>query len=84
MKKALATAKYSDASMGQFSERAAPDEDRQTRGFSKKRKFESNLGSLKAEKDKQLKLFDQLSSTAKAAAVAPKVVAAASKTKKKK
>ena len=60
MKKALATAKYSDASMGQFSERAVPDEDRQSRGFSKKRKFESNLGSLKSEKSKQLKLFEQL------------------------
>ncbi|CAF0894675.1 unnamed protein product [Adineta ricciae] len=66
VKKALATAKYSDASMGQFSEQAAPDEARQTRGFSKKRKFESNLGSLKSEKNKQLKLFEQMnSSTAK-------------------
>lgn len=63
MKKALATAKYSDASMGQFSERAAPDEDRQTRGFSKKRKFESNLGSLKSEKNKQLKIFEQMGSS---------------------
>ena len=63
VKKALATAKYSDASMGQFSERLAVDEDRQTRGFNKKRKYESNLGSLKSEKDKQLKIFDQLGST---------------------
>ncbi|UJR30429.1 hypothetical protein I4U23_017963 [Adineta vaga] len=63
VKKALATAKYSDASMGQFSERAAPDEERQTRGFSKKRKYESNLGSLKNEKNKQLKLFEQMNSS---------------------
>ena len=63
VKKALASAKYSDASMGQFSERAAPDEERQTRGFRKKRKFESNLGSLKSEKDKQLKLFEQMNSS---------------------
>ncbi len=62
MKKALATAKYSDASMGQFSERAVVDEDRQTRGFSKRRKYESNLGSLKSEKDKQLKIFEQMGS----------------------
>jgi regulator of ribosome biosynthesis len=68
VKKALATAKYSDASMGQFSERIAANEDQQTRGFSKKRKYESNLGSLKSEKDKQLKLFEQLG----AAAVAKK------------
>jgi hypothetical protein len=66
MKKALATAKYSDASMGQFSERIAADEERQTRGFNKKRKYESNLGSLKNEKNKQLKIFEQMgSSTAK-------------------
>lgn len=84
MKKALATAKYSDASMGQFSERAAPDEERQTRGFSKKRKFESNLGSLKSEKEKQLKLFDQMGTASKAAAVAPKVVKKSDKKKKKK
>jgi len=45
VKKALATAKYSDASMGQFSERAVVDEERQTRGFSKRKKYESNLGS---------------------------------------
>jgi len=45
--------------MGQFSERIAANEDQQTRGFSKKRKYESNLGSLKSEKDKQLKLFEQ-------------------------
>lgn len=63
VKKALATAKYSDASMGQFSERAAPDEDRHTRGFSKKRKFESNLGSLKSERDKQMKIFEQMNSS---------------------
>jgi regulator of ribosome biosynthesis len=62
VKKALATAKYSDASMGQFSERAVVDEDRQTRGFSKRRKYESNLGSLKSEKDKQLKIFEQMGS----------------------
>jgi len=62
VKKALATAKYSDASMGQFSERAAVDEERQTRGFNKRRKYESNLGSLKNEKDKQLKLFEQMGS----------------------
>jgi len=84
VKKALATAKYSDASMGQFSERAAPDEERQTRGFSKKRKFESNLGSLKSEKEKQLKLFDQIGSASKAAAVAPKLVKKSDKKKKKK
>ena len=64
MKKALATAKYSDASMGQFSERIAVDEDRQTRGFSKKRKYESNLGNLKTEKDKQLKIFEQMGPSA--------------------
>ncbi|CAF1178903.1 unnamed protein product [Rotaria sordida] len=63
MKKALATAKYSDASMGQFSERATVDEERQTRGFSKRRKYESNLGSLKNEKNKQLKIFDQMNSS---------------------
>jgi len=64
VKKALATAKYSDASMGQFSERiAAVDEDRQTRGFNKRRKYESNLGSLKSEKDKQLKIFEQMGSS---------------------
>lgn len=65
MKKALATAKYSDASMGQFSERAVADEERQTRGFSKKRKFESNLGNLKNEKNKQLKIFEQMNSSTK-------------------
>lgn len=65
MKKALATAKYSDASMGQFSERIAVDEDRQTRGFSKRRKFESNLGSLKNEKNKQLKIVEQMGSSTK-------------------
>lgn len=71
VKKALATAKYSDASMGQFSERAAPDEDRQTRGFSKKRKFESNLTDLKKEKEKHLKLFEQLNSSSSATPTAP-------------
>jgi len=65
MKKALATAKYSDASMGQFSERAAPDEDRQTRGFSKRKKYESNLGNLKTEKAKQLKIYEQLTASSK-------------------
>ncbi|CAF2512201.1 unnamed protein product [Rotaria sp. Silwood2] len=63
VKKALATAKYSDASMGQFSERAVVDEERQTRGFSKRRKYESNLGSLKNEKNKQLKIFEQMNSS---------------------
>ncbi|CAF1363409.1 unnamed protein product [Adineta steineri] len=63
VKKALATAKYSDASMGQFSERAVANEEQQTRGFNKKRKYESNLGSLKNEKDKQLKIFEQLGSS---------------------
>jgi len=64
VKKALATAKYSDASMGQFSERiAVVDEERQTRGFNKRRKYESNLGSLKNEKDKQLKIFEQMGSS---------------------
>ena len=65
MKKALASAKYSDASMGKFSERAVADEERQTRGFNKRRKFESNLGSLKNEKDKQLKIFEQMNSSTK-------------------
>ena len=62
MKKALVSAKYSDASMGQFSERSVADDERQTRGFAKKRKFESNLGSLSNEKDKQLKIFEQMGS----------------------
>jgi regulator of ribosome biosynthesis len=60
VKKALASAKYSDASMGKFSERAVADEERQTRGFNKRRKYESNLGSLKNEKEKQLKIFEQM------------------------
>lgn len=64
VKKALATAKYSDASMGQFSERIATvDENKETRGFSKRRKYESNLGSLKNEKNKQLKIFEQMGSS---------------------
>ncbi|CAF2024081.1 unnamed protein product [Rotaria magnacalcarata] len=65
VKKALATAKYSDASMGQFSERAAVNEEQQTRGFNKKRKYESNLGSLKSETSKQLKIFEQMNSATK-------------------
>ncbi|CAF1373269.1 unnamed protein product [Rotaria magnacalcarata] len=65
VKKALATAKYSDASMGQFSERAAVNEEQQTRGFNKKRKYESNLGSLKSETSKQLKIFEQMNSSTK-------------------
>ncbi len=65
MKKALASAKYSDASMGKFSERAVVDEERQTRGFSKRRKYESNLGSLKNETEKQLKIFEQMGSSTK-------------------
>ncbi|CAF3137517.1 unnamed protein product [Rotaria socialis] len=65
VKKALATAKYSDASMGQFSERAAVNEEQQTRGFNKKRKYESNLGSLKSETNKQLKIFEQMNSSTK-------------------
>jgi regulator of ribosome biosynthesis len=63
VKKALASAKYSDASMGKFSERAVVDEERQTRGFSKRRKYESNLGSLKNETEKQLKIFEQMGSS---------------------
>jgi hypothetical protein len=63
VKKALASAKYSDASMGKFSERAAVDEERQTRGFNKRRKYESNLGNLTTEKEKQLKIFEQMGST---------------------
>ncbi|CAF1534092.1 unnamed protein product [Didymodactylos carnosus] len=62
MKKALATAKYSDASMGQYSEKAAKDEEKQTHGFNKRKRYESNLGDLKREKEKQLKLFEQLTS----------------------
>jgi hypothetical protein len=65
VKKALATAKYSDASMGQYSERAVANEEQQTRGFNKRRKFESNLGNLTNEKTKQLKLFEQLAMSTK-------------------
>lgn len=65
VKKALATAKQSDASMGQFSERAAPDEEKQIRGFSKKRKFESNLGNMNKEKSKQLKILEQMNTLTK-------------------
>jgi hypothetical protein len=42
-KKALATEKYSDASIGQFFEHAAVDEERQIREFNKRRKYELNF-----------------------------------------
>ena len=49
--------------MGQFSERLTVDEERQTRGFSKRRKYESNLDNLKNEKTKQLKILEQMNSS---------------------
>ncbi len=51
--------------MGKFSERAVVDEERQTRGFNKRRKYESNLGSLKSETEKQLKIFEQMGASTK-------------------
>lgn len=61
IKKALSIAKRSDASLSKFSQKL-DKEDKTTRGFGKKRKFESNYGDMKAEKDRQLKLFDKITS----------------------
>lgn len=60
LKKQLHMAKTADASMSKFSQKLK-DEDKTTRGFGKKRKFESNW-NLGTEKEKQLRLFDKLSS----------------------
>ncbi|RNA08704.1 ribosome biogenesis regulatory -like protein [Brachionus plicatilis] len=62
LKKALNIAKRADASMSKFS-RKLENEDKVTKGLGKKRKFESNYGDIKNEKDKQLKLFEKLTST---------------------
>jgi len=64
MKKALAAAKSSDASMGQYSEKASKDEEKQTYGVNKRKKYEPNLGNLKREKEKQLKIYEQFSAAA--------------------
>jgi regulator of ribosome biosynthesis len=60
LKKQLHMAKTADASMSKFSEKLK-DEEKTTRGLGKKRKFESNW-DLGSEKEKQLKLFDKLTS----------------------
>ncbi len=60
IKRQLKVAKTADASMSKFSEKLK-DEDKTTRGLGKKRKFESNW-DLGTEKEKQLKLFDKLTS----------------------
>jgi hypothetical protein len=54
-------ANKADASMSKFSQKLKNSE-KVTRGLGKKRKFESNSIDLKAEKDKQLKVFDKLTS----------------------
>lgn len=60
LKKQLNMAKTADASMSKFSEKLK-DEEKTTRGLGKKRKFESNW-NLGSEKEKQLRLFDKLTS----------------------
>lgn len=62
LKKALNIAKKADASMSKFSQRLE-NEEKVTKGLGKKRKFESNYGDMKNEKEKQLKIFDKLTST---------------------
>ena len=54
-------AKTADASMSKFS-RKLDNEDKVTRGLGKKRKFESNYANVGTEKERQLKLFDKLTS----------------------
>jgi len=57
MKKTLAVAKISDSSMGQYSEKASKNEEKEIHGFNKRKKYEPNLGNLNREKEKQLKIF---------------------------
>ncbi len=52
-------AKTADASMSKFSQKLE-NEDKVTRGFAKKRKFESNYQSVQSEKEKQMKVFEKL------------------------
>ena len=62
LKKALNIAKRADASMSKFSQKLE-NEEKVTKGLGRKRKFESNYGDMKNEKEKQLKIFDKLTST---------------------
>lgn len=61
IKKALNIAKRADASMSKFSKKL-DNEDKVTKGFGKKRKFESNFSDLKNENAKHLKVFEKLTS----------------------
>lgn len=61
LKKALNIAKRSDASLSKFSDKIK-NEDKATRGLGKKRKFESNFADNKGEKERQLKIFEKITS----------------------
>lgn len=62
LKKSLSMAKTADASMSKFSQKLKT-EDTVTRGFGKKRKFESNTANNENEQAKQIKLLDKLTTT---------------------